>query len=286
MDFIALDYETANADQSTICQVGLARFKNGKLVETIDELVNPDDYFDPINTSIHGIDETIVKDAPILEEYFPKFVARLDGSTIISHTAFDRVATTKTCEWLGIPAPNCEWLDSARIARRAWPEKFGARGYGLKNVAKELGIEFCHHNATEDARACGEVVLRAIDHTGIDLADWCKRVKSPIFAKQRPTTSDTEPNPNGPFFGSVISFTGALTISRSEAAEKAALIGFKFSPGVTKKTNTLVIGDQDATKLGGKNRSSKHLRAQQLINAGQDIDILTENDFLRLLSLD
>jgi DNA polymerase-3 subunit epsilon len=57
MDFVALDFETANADLSSICQVGIAVFQDGEVVDTFSSLIDPDDYFDPINSSIHGIRE-------------------------------------------------------------------------------------------------------------------------------------------------------------------------------------------------------------------------------------
>ena len=53
MDFVAIDVETANADMASICQIGLAKFKDGKLVEEWSSLVDPEDYFDFINVDIH-----------------------------------------------------------------------------------------------------------------------------------------------------------------------------------------------------------------------------------------
>ena len=64
MEFVALDVETANADMASICQIGLARYENGSLVEEWKTYVDPEDYFDGINISIHGIDEATVKGAP------------------------------------------------------------------------------------------------------------------------------------------------------------------------------------------------------------------------------
>ncbi len=61
MDFVALDVETANADMASICQVGLARFEGGVLVHEWKSYVDPDDYFDAVNVSIHGIDEDTVR---------------------------------------------------------------------------------------------------------------------------------------------------------------------------------------------------------------------------------
>ncbi len=43
MEFVALDVETANADCSSICQIGIARFGDGCLAEEWSTLVNPED---------------------------------------------------------------------------------------------------------------------------------------------------------------------------------------------------------------------------------------------------
>ena len=57
MNFLAVDVETANADYSSICQIGIAKFVDGELIERWVSLINPETYFDPFNTSIHGISE-------------------------------------------------------------------------------------------------------------------------------------------------------------------------------------------------------------------------------------
>jgi len=66
MDFISIDVETANADLSSICQIGVVKFVGGVIVGKWGTLVNPEDEFDPMNIYIHGITEENVKDAPIL----------------------------------------------------------------------------------------------------------------------------------------------------------------------------------------------------------------------------
>ena len=60
MDFVAIDVETANADMASICQIGIAKFADGELVEEWSSLVNPEDYFNFINVGIHGITENDV----------------------------------------------------------------------------------------------------------------------------------------------------------------------------------------------------------------------------------
>jgi DNA polymerase-3 subunit epsilon len=44
-----------------------------------------------------------------------------------------------------------------------------------------------------------------------------------------------------------------------------------------------VVGDQDISRLGGKDKSSKHVKAEELIAKGQKIRILGESDFLAML---
>lgn len=54
MEFIAIDVETANADMASICQIGIAKYKDGELVDEWSSLIDPEDYFDFINIDIHG----------------------------------------------------------------------------------------------------------------------------------------------------------------------------------------------------------------------------------------
>ena len=64
------------------------------------------------------------------------------GSVLISHTSFDRVAFERALTRYDLEQLQVTWLDSAKIARRAWPERYGRSGYGLKNIAKDLDISF------------------------------------------------------------------------------------------------------------------------------------------------
>lgn len=91
-------------------------------------------------------------------------------------------------------------------------------------------------------------------------------------------------NPEGELYGEVIVFTGSLDISRREAAGLAASIGCSDGTSVTKKTTLLVVGDQDLNMLSGKAKSTKHLKAEQLIEGGQQIRMIQESDFKELIS--
>lgn len=285
MDFVVIDVETANADLSSICQVGIASFRDGTLADSWVSLVNPQDYFSAVNVSIHGIDNCCVIDAPTWGEVFPEVASRLQNMIVVSHTPFDRVAVERACSRANLEGVECTWLDSARVVRRAWPQ-FARSGYGLSNVAANFGIEYGAHDALEDARCAGLLLLRAVVETGLSPEQWLVRVTLPIStsADIQPHPNRRDGNPDGELFGETLVFTGALSIPRSQAANVAAAAGCKVEDSVTKHTTMLVVGDQDLRRLAGHEKSSKHLKAERLIAQGQHIRILGESDFLQIVS--
>lgn len=284
MDFIALDFETANTDMSSICQVGLANFKNGLLQEEWKTYIDPEDFFDEMNISIHGISESTVEGAPTLPDVASRIYNYLDGRIAVCHTPFDRVAIQQACIKYNLRMPTCTWLDSARVTRRTW-ERFAWSGYGLANVCTSLGYQFTQHDALEDAKAAAYILLSSIEKTGIDLHGWLIRVEQPIDPSKSSYNISREGNPEGFLYGEVLVFTGALVIPRREAADMAAKIGCTVADGVTKNTTILVVGDQDVKKLAGHEKSSKHRKAEVLIQKGQALRILRESDFKELVNL-
>lgn len=168
MEFVAIDVETANADMASICQIGLAKYKDGILIDEWSSLVDPEDYFDFINIDIHGISEDDVAGAPKFPEVFQDLENFLSGAISVSHTHFDRVSVGRAINKYSLNPIETTWLDSARVARRAW-EECSWKGYGLANVCRIIGYEFKHHDALEDAKASGQVLIAAIEKSGLDL---------------------------------------------------------------------------------------------------------------------
>ena len=285
MKYLALDVETANADYSSICQIGIAEFENGKVINKWSSLINPESYFDPFNVSIHGIKESDVKNFPTFDKIYNELITRLEGQITIHHMPFDRIALNRVCEEYKLQAINTKWLDSAKITRRTW-EQFAYKGYGLKNIADFLKITFEHHDALQDAIAAGLVVAQACLIKEISIDDWFVRVGKPINENESGSgysaSIKQEGNPEGSLFGENLVFTGALSLPRKEAAIIAAKIGCNVLDSVTKKTTILVVGTQDSTKLAGYDKSSKHRKAEELIDKGNQIKILSEKDFIKM----
>ena len=281
MDFIAVDVETANSQRWSICQLGICVVEAGKVVKTDSVLIDPECEFDPFNVEIHGIDAKDVKGKGNFRSSFLGMSSDFHGSIVLSHTSFDSVAIHQACERYEIEVPVSTWIDTARVSRRAWPKGInGFTGWSLKKLCRELDIDFKHHDAGEDARACAELMLRAIDVSGIDLESWPTRNRQPIDPTKKKSTSrqSLEGNPEGPLCGEVVVFTGTLSLPRGEYAKWAAELGCDVGAGVNKKTSILVVGDQDLQRLGGKDKSNKHRKAEEAIKKGQDIQILGESE--------
>ncbi len=156
MTFVAIDFETANACLSSVCQIGVVTFDDNSHTDVWQTLVNPDDHFDGVNVSIHGITEDQVKEAPKFPQAYQTLRDKLADKIVVHHTAFDKIALTRATDKHGLPSVECQWLDTSRVARMTWPE---LGSYKLVKLAEMLGIKFQHHAAHEDARATGQILL-------------------------------------------------------------------------------------------------------------------------------
>lgn len=278
MDFVALDVETANPFMGSICQIGAVKFKDGAEIDSFAQLIDPDDYFDPENIDIHGITPQSVAGMPKFSDVLPRLSEFVGNSVVIHHTHFDRVSIHQACDLTGAAPAPFRWLDSAKMARRCWPD-VAQRGFGLARLAERLGISFRHHDALEDARATALVAVAILRESGMTLDDWGIRAGQSIIDTSR-NAFRREGGEDGPLAGEVLVFTGQLQLPRRDAADRAQALGASVDDLLTKRTSILVVGDQDLSKLAGHSKSSKHRKAESLIAQGHCIRIVAERDFM------
>lgn len=157
MEFIALDFETANAKRSSICAIGIAVVRNRKIIKTDYLLIKPfPNYYASYNTRIHGIsyeDTARVKDFkalwPSLKKYF-------QNKVIVAHNAsFEISALRSILDEHHLSYPDLEYHCSLRLSQ----ESLRLRSYALDKVARHLRLDLDHHQARSDAVACAEVVI-------------------------------------------------------------------------------------------------------------------------------
>lgn len=276
-DFICVDVETANESSASICQIGVATFIDGVHQPELDfeTFVNPQSYFVPQFTALHGISEDQVVGAPTFPQVYSTLLRVLQGKAVLAHTQFDRVSLKQAAAKYNLPEITSRWLDTLRVARRAWPERMYKQGHRLVDLASLCDIPFRHHSALQDAWCAGRVFLQACTKTQLDLESWYVRVKKPVLNR-----SELTPNPEGYLCGERLVFTGTLSMmTRREASELASAAGAEVARGVTKHTTLVVVGEQDEMKLAGKDISRSNQNALDWIAKGKKIKIITGADF-------
>lgn len=166
MNFIGLDFETANHSRMSICAGGLAVFEDGELVESPYWLVRPPKghgWFRDDFSECHGLTHLDVLDAPEFPAIAPEFLARLTGAElVIAHNAaFDTEHLRATLDHFGLPKPEFEYICTCQLARRVWPE---LENHQLSTLTAHIGHDFNHHHAPADAEAAGRVLLAMMQH--------------------------------------------------------------------------------------------------------------------------
>ena len=84
----------------------------------------------------------------------------------------------------------------------------------------------------------------------------------------------------------MFAITGTLmSMTRHEAAQKVVDHGWRFKNNVTHETDFLIMGEQDFRKFKDGKKGNKLRSAEELLQAGHPIEIITEDDFMRMLDL-
>jgi DNA polymerase-3 subunit epsilon len=170
MEFVTIDFETANAQRDSPCEIGLTFVKGGRIAETKSWLIKPmHNRFDYFNTLIHGIRPEHVADKPSFDELWPEIRPMVEHKFLIAHNAgFDMSVLRKTLESYGLPFPNLHYACSYIFAKKVWQ---GLPGYDLKTLCKVHGIDLVHHRAGADSRATAALALKAFECAGIASMD-------------------------------------------------------------------------------------------------------------------
>ncbi len=165
MNFVAIDFETANSDRSSICSAGFALVRDGALVETKYWLIRPSELrFHPINVSIHGITEKDVHDKPTFAELWDEMKPYIKDNIVLAHNAsFDMGCLREVLTKYSLEYPHIDYSCTRNIAKKAFP---GLTSYSLSSVSEHLCIDLVHHHAEFDAVACANIAIKACEHHG------------------------------------------------------------------------------------------------------------------------
>lgn len=156
--FFFIDVETATRSNDTVCAIGAIIIKNG-VEKSFYTLINPKTHI--TNTSIHGIDDEDVVDAPTLGEYWSTIADKIGNDYIIigHNIAFDISVLNKNLEKYGIDFSHTRKVDTMAVAKDILYH-FSTQSGDLKldTICKKLNINLNHHNAESDIYATKQVL--------------------------------------------------------------------------------------------------------------------------------
>lgn len=160
--FTVIDTETTGLDPSggdRIVSLGAVRVVNGRVLrqETLERLVNPGRGVPPAATTIHGLTDDMLEDAPSIEEVLPDLVRFAEDTVLVGHNiGFDLRFLTAAASAAGIslrqPALDTLLLDAALYAAQS--------DHTLEAIATRLGIGVVgRHTALGDALVTADVFV-------------------------------------------------------------------------------------------------------------------------------
>ena len=166
MDFITIDFETANSNRNSPCEIGLTFVREDRIVETKSWLIKPQyGWFDYYNILVHGIKPEEVADKPEFDILWTEIKPLVEDQFLIAHNAgFDMSVLRKTLETYDIVFPTLQYACSYIFSKRIWPN---LPAYDLKTLCRINNIHLNHHRAGDDSKATAELVLKAFDRAGI-----------------------------------------------------------------------------------------------------------------------
>ncbi|MFA5832915.1 MAG: 3'-5' exonuclease [Bacteroidota bacterium] len=159
MNFLAIDFETANRYSNSACSVGLVQVLHGNIAPKKTFLIKPPyEHFE--FSHIHGISWDDVKKKGTFKDIWKKVLPFFEGiDFVVAHNApFDKRVLQSCCSTYGIAPPEIEFRCTVRLSRSV----LKIRPANLSNVCRQLFIPLNHHEAGSDAEACARIMLEVL----------------------------------------------------------------------------------------------------------------------------
>ncbi len=163
--FVVVDVETTGMSpiDDRITEIAMMKVQDGVLVDEFSTLINPLLTIPAFITSMTGIDNVMVQDAPPAREVVPFIAEFLGDSIFVAHNAaFDWGFVTQTARReRGIELTN-QRLCTVKLAGRILPQ---LPSKSLGPVAEHLNIEIPErHRASGDAYATALVLVKFLSY--------------------------------------------------------------------------------------------------------------------------
>jgi DNA polymerase III epsilon subunit family exonuclease len=165
LDFVVVDVEATGAKMppNRIIELGAYRIRGKQIVDNFLTLVNPEIPIPRFVASLTGINNDMVKQAPLFAEVVPRWLEFVGDAVLIAHNApfdtnFINHEISRVYPGQRMVNPH---LCTVTLSRRAIP---GLTNYRLDTVAQNFSIPIPErHRAGSDALATAEIFLHLLD---------------------------------------------------------------------------------------------------------------------------
>ena len=158
--YVVFDLETTGFDANTdeIIEFGACKVVNGRIDEIFSTFVKPTKHIPSEITTLTGITDDMVKDAPTINYILPDFYKFCYGSTMVAHNiAFDISFIYAAAKKLSFNFDN-QLMDTLEMSRKKLP---GLKNYKLGTVVQKLNVVLDNaHRAVNDATATAKVFIK------------------------------------------------------------------------------------------------------------------------------
>ena len=191
-DFVVFDIETTGFSpvNNRIIEIGAVKVSGGEIADKYSTFVNPDVPIPFEIEKLTGINDSMVIDAPSIEEVLPEFLAFCEGAVLVAHNAEFDMSFIKENAMRQNLKREFTYVDTVGIARILLPHQ---GKHTLDAVAKTMGVSLeNHHRAVDDAGATAEIFVKFIPMLKENGADTLAKVNamgesSPDIIKKLPS---------------------------------------------------------------------------------------------------
>lgn len=269
-----------------IIEVGAIKYRNNLKVDEFSSLINGE-ICDKEITELTGITNEMLSTAPPKNQVLKKLFDFLGNDILVGYNVnfdinflYDGVKNELN-EYL-----KNDYVDVMRIAKKYLKELDHHR---LKDIVEYYNITVDNlHRSISDCEACklcyDNLKNDILKTTSLEtLFKKKSSSKSHSIAKYL-SSENSDFDESHPLYNKVCAFTGALDkMTRKDAMQIVLNVGGQVEDNVTKKTNFLIIGNFDFCKSIKDGKSRKHKKALELAAKGQDIQIISEQDFYDII---
>ena len=160
-DFVAIDFETANRQRSSVCSVGIVVVRGGEIVDKFYSLIQPTpNYYTYWTTEVHGLTRRDTDGQPPFPGVWAQIAPRIHGLPLVAHNRpFDESCLKAVFAEYGMEYPGYEFHCNLAASRRNL--KLASHQLHISAAACGYIMEH-HHHALADAEACAAIALKLL----------------------------------------------------------------------------------------------------------------------------